>query len=61
MRVEDLRYARDARARYEHKHAIETAATNRVRDQPADAGWSVMSLDKRPRCWAADRVRAAGG
>jgi hypothetical protein len=30
MRGGDLRYARDAQARYEHIHAIETASTTRV-------------------------------
>ncbi len=53
MREEDLRYRRDARARYQHIHAIETAASQRVRDQLADAGWSVMSREHRPR-WGAD-------
>jgi hypothetical protein len=53
MRPGDLRYRRDKRARYQHIHAIESAATRRVRDQLADAGWSVMSREHRPR-WGAD-------
>jgi hypothetical protein len=53
MRDEDLQYQRDARARYRHIHAIETAATLRVQKQLADAGWSVMSREKRLR-WGAD-------
>ncbi|MGY1659649.1 protein NO VEIN domain-containing protein [Geodermatophilus sp. SYSU D00705] len=53
MRDKDVDYARNARARYEHIHAIDVAASNRVRDQLVDGGWDVMSRERRPR-WGAD-------
>jgi hypothetical protein len=53
MRPDDLRYARDARARYEYIHAIETAARDRVERDLVAAGWSVISRERCPR-WGAD-------
>ncbi len=53
MRPADLLYARDARARYEFVHAIETAASARVSRDLVAAGWSVISRERSPR-WGAD-------